>query len=114
MLQCKYFGFFLLASHLLLCLQNLVMFLSVLVDWMIPDIPKDISEQIKKERTVLVDFFLKEEHEKLKLIESFIARDKRKRRSGTKSKRTRAASFSQCHHSPKGSFTSFSSQHTVV
>ncbi|XP_062346893.1 anoctamin-2 [Cinclus cinclus] len=94
--------------------QNLVMFLSVLVDWMIPDIPKDISEQIKKEKTLLVDFFLKEEHEKLKLIESFIARDKQKRRSGTKSKRTRAASFSQCHRSPKGSFTSFSSQHTVV
>uniref|UniRef100_A0A8D2QIM5 Anoctamin n=1 Tax=Zonotrichia albicollis TaxID=44394 RepID=A0A8D2QIM5_ZONAL len=94
--------------------QNLVMFLSVLVDWMIPDIPKDISEQIKKEKTVLVDFFLKEEHEKLKLIESFIAHDKQKRRSGTKSRRTRAASFSQCHRSPKGSFTSFSSQHTVV
>ncbi|NWY23138.1 ANO2 protein, partial [Pheucticus melanocephalus] len=94
--------------------QNLVMFLSVLVDWMIPDIPKDISEQIKKEKTVLVDFFLKEEHEKLKLIESFITHDKRKCRSGTKTRRTRAASFSQCHRSPKGSFTSFSSQHTVV
>uniref|UniRef100_A0A8C9MYF9 Anoctamin n=1 Tax=Serinus canaria TaxID=9135 RepID=A0A8C9MYF9_SERCA len=94
--------------------QNLVMFLSVLVDWMIPDIPKDISEQIKKEKTMLVDFFLKEEHEKLKLIESFIAHDKRKRRSGIKSRRTRAASFSHCHRSPKGSFTSFSSQHTVV
>ncbi|NXP97673.1 ANO2 protein, partial [Vidua macroura] len=94
--------------------QNLVMFLSVLVDWMIPDIPKDISEQIKKEKTVLVDFFLKEEHEKLKLLESFMARDKRKRRSGSKSRRSRAASFSQCHRSPKGSFTSFSSQHTVV
>ncbi|NXH49138.1 ANO2 protein, partial [Dicaeum eximium] len=94
--------------------QNLVMFLSVLVDWMIPDIPKDISEQIKKEKTVLVDFFLREEHEKLKLIESFVARDKRRRRSGTKSRRTRAASFSQCQRSPKGSFTSFSSQHTVV
>lgn len=103
-----------LASYLLLCLQNLVMFLSVLVDWMIPDIPKDISEQIKKEKRVLVDFFLKEEHEKLKLIESFISRDKRKHKSGTKSKRTRAASFSQCPRSPKGSFTSFSSQHTVV
>ncbi|NWV02769.1 ANO2 protein, partial [Ptilonorhynchus violaceus] len=92
--------------------QNLVMFLSVVVDWMIPDIPKDISEQIKKEKTVLVDFFLKEEHEKLKLIESFMARDRRKRRSGTKSRR--AASFSQRPRSPQGSFTSFSSQHTVV
>uniref|UniRef100_A0A8C0E8P4 Anoctamin n=1 Tax=Bubo bubo TaxID=30461 RepID=A0A8C0E8P4_BUBBB len=61
--------------------QNLVMFLSVLVDWMIPDIPKDISEQIKREKAVLVDFFLKEEHEKLKLIESFIARDQNSPRS---------------------------------
>uniref|UniRef100_A0A8C3PPF2 Anoctamin n=1 Tax=Calidris pygmaea TaxID=425635 RepID=A0A8C3PPF2_9CHAR len=94
--------------------QNLVMFLSVLVDWMIPDIPKDISEQIKKEKSVLVDFFLKEEHEKLKLIESFIARDKQKHKSGTKGERIRAASFCQFNQSQKGSFTSFSSQHTEV
>ncbi|XP_021249264.1 anoctamin-2 isoform X1 [Numida meleagris] len=94
--------------------QNLVMFLSVLVDWMIPDIPKDISEQIKKEKSVLVDFFLKEEHEKLKLIESFITRDKHKHRSGTKDQRIRAASFSQFNQSQKGSIASFSSQHTEV
>uniref|UniRef100_A0A8C0EHH2 Anoctamin n=1 Tax=Bubo bubo TaxID=30461 RepID=A0A8C0EHH2_BUBBB len=94
--------------------QNLVMFLSVLVDWMIPDIPKDISEQIKREKAVLVDFFLKEEHEKLKLIESFIARDQQKHKSETKGERIRAASFSQFNRSPKGSFTSFSSQHTEV
>ncbi|NXJ52420.1 ANO2 protein, partial [Spizaetus tyrannus] len=94
--------------------QNLVMFLSVLVDWMIPDIPKDISEQIKKEKSVLVDFFLKEEHEKLKLIESFIARDKQKHKSGTKGERIRAASFCQFNRSQKGSFASFSSQHTEV
>ncbi|XP_010009086.1 PREDICTED: anoctamin-2-like [Nestor notabilis] len=94
--------------------QNLVMFLSVLVDWMIPDIPKDISEQIKKEKRVLVDFFLKEEHEKLKLIESFIARDKKKHKSGTKGGKIRAASFCQFNRSPKGSFASFSSQHTEV
>uniref|UniRef100_A0A672URQ3 Anoctamin n=1 Tax=Strigops habroptila TaxID=2489341 RepID=A0A672URQ3_STRHB len=94
--------------------QNLVMFLSVLVDWMIPDIPKDISEQIKKEKSVLVDFFLKEEHEKLKPIESFIARDKQKHRSGTKGGKIRAASFYQFNRSPKGSFASFSSQHTEV
>lgn len=81
---------------------------------MIPDIPKDISEQIKKEKSVLVDFFLKEEHEKLKLIESFIARDKQKRKSGTKGERSRAASFSQFNRSQKGSFASFSSQHTEV
>ncbi|XP_028940166.1 anoctamin-2-like, partial [Antrostomus carolinensis] len=94
--------------------QNLVMFLSILVDWMIPDIPKDISEQMKKEKSVLVDFFLKEEHEKLKLIESFIAYDKQKHESGTKGERIRAASFSQFNRSPKGSFTSFSSRHTEV
>ncbi|XP_074757932.1 anoctamin-2 isoform X2 [Athene noctua] len=94
--------------------QNLVMFLSVLVDWMIPDIPKDISEQIKREKVVLVDFFLKEEHEKLKLIESFIARDQQKHKSGTKGERIRAASFSQFNRSPKGSFASCSSQHTEV
>uniref|UniRef100_A0A8D0KWB2 Anoctamin n=1 Tax=Strix occidentalis caurina TaxID=311401 RepID=A0A8D0KWB2_STROC len=94
--------------------QNLVMFLSVLVDWMIPDIPKDITEQIKREKAVLVDFFLKEEHEKLKLIESFIARDQQKHKSGTKGERIRAATFSQFNRSPKGSFTSFSAQHTEV
>ncbi|NXK04992.1 ANO2 protein, partial [Herpetotheres cachinnans] len=94
--------------------QNLVMFLSVLVDWMIPDIPKDISEQIKKEKSVLVDFFLKEEHEKLKLIESFLTRDKQECKSGTKGERFRAASFCQFNRSQKGSFASFSSQHTEV
>uniref|UniRef100_A0A669QSD9 Anoctamin n=1 Tax=Phasianus colchicus TaxID=9054 RepID=A0A669QSD9_PHACC len=94
--------------------QNLVMFLSVLVDWMIPDIPKDISEQIKKEKSVLVDFFLKEEHKKMKLIESFITCNKRKHESGTKDQRIQAASFSQFNHSQKGSIASFSSQHTEV
>lgn len=97
-----------------LWLQNLVMFLSILVDWMIPDIPKDISEQIKKEKSVLVDFFLKEEHEKLKLVESFITHDKRKHKSGAEDQRIRAASLSQFNQSQKGSIASFSSQHTVV
>uniref|UniRef100_A0A6J0T5P3 Anoctamin n=1 Tax=Pogona vitticeps TaxID=103695 RepID=A0A6J0T5P3_9SAUR len=94
--------------------QNLVMFLSVLVDWMIPDIPKDISEQIKKEKSVLVDFFLKEEHEKLKLIENFIMHDKRRSRGETRGRRNRAASFCQFSRSKQGSCTSFSSQHTDV
>ncbi|XP_062991101.1 anoctamin-2 [Elgaria multicarinata webbii] len=94
--------------------QNLVMFLSVLVDWMIPDIPKDISEQIKKEKSVLVDFFLKEEHEKLKLIENFITRDKQRSRSETRGRRNRAASFCQFSRSQRGSLTSFSSHKTDV
>ncbi|XP_019399761.1 PREDICTED: anoctamin-2 [Crocodylus porosus] len=94
--------------------QNLVMFLSVLVDWMIPDIPKDISEQIKKEKSVLVDFFLKEEHEKLKLIENYITRDRHRSKSETKVRRNRAASFCQFSRSQRESFTSNSSQHTDV
>ncbi|XP_044278201.1 anoctamin-2 [Varanus komodoensis] len=92
--------------------QNLVMFLSVLVDWMIPDIPKDISEQIKKEKSVLVDFFLKEEHEKLKLIENFITRDRHKTENS--GRRNRAASFCQFSRSQRGSFTSFNSHNTDV
>ncbi|XP_063164450.1 anoctamin-2 isoform X2 [Candoia aspera] len=94
--------------------QNLVMFLSVLVDWMIPDIPKDISEQIKKEKSVLVDFFLREEHEKLKLIENFITRDKQRSWSEAKRKKGRAASFSQFNRSRRGSFASLSSKHSDV
>uniref|UniRef100_A0A8C5WMW7 Uncharacterized protein n=1 Tax=Laticauda laticaudata TaxID=8630 RepID=A0A8C5WMW7_LATLA len=90
------------------------MFLSVLVDWLIPDIPKDISEQIKKEKSLLVDFFLKEEHEKLKLIENFIARGKQRSWSERKRKRSRAASFSQFYRSRRGSFTSLSSRHSDV
>uniref|UniRef100_A0A8D2IRH5 Uncharacterized protein n=2 Tax=Varanus komodoensis TaxID=61221 RepID=A0A8D2IRH5_VARKO len=88
------------------------MFLSVLVDWMIPDIPKDISEQIKKEKSVLVDFFLKEEHEKLKLIENFITRDRHKTENS--GRRNRAASFCQFSRSQRGSFTSFNSHNTDV
>ncbi|CAM5082002.1 unnamed protein product [Natator depressus] len=94
--------------------QNLVMFLSALVDWMIPDIPKDICEQIKKEKSMLVDFFLKEEHERLKLIESFIMGDKHRNKGETRGRRNRAASFCHVSRSQRGSFASFSSQHTEV
>ncbi|KAG9339080.1 hypothetical protein JZ751_024109 [Albula glossodonta] len=55
--------------------QNVVMFLSMLVDWMIPDMPKDISEQLKKEKTMMVDVFLREEKEKLQLIHSLFSKD---------------------------------------
>uniref|UniRef100_A0AAY4DB05 Anoctamin n=1 Tax=Denticeps clupeoides TaxID=299321 RepID=A0AAY4DB05_9TELE len=51
--------------------QNLVMFMSVLVDWVIPDVPKNISEQQKKEKAMLVDVFLREEKEKLQHTASF-------------------------------------------
>ncbi|TSK13220.1 Anoctamin-1 [Bagarius yarrelli] len=55
--------------------QNLVMFLGLLVAWLIPDVPKNISEQIKREKTLLVDVFMKEEKEKLQLISSLFSKD---------------------------------------
>ncbi|CAN0372556.1 unnamed protein product [Lampetra fluviatilis] len=48
--------------------QNLVMFLSNVLDWLIPDIPKDIADCLKKERTLIVATFLKEEQEKMQLL----------------------------------------------
>ncbi|KAL0196402.1 hypothetical protein M9458_009974, partial [Cirrhinus mrigala] len=52
---------------------NLVISMSMLVAWVIPDVPKNISEQLKKEKTLLVDVFLNEEKEKLQLIQSLTA-----------------------------------------
>lgn len=37
------------------------MLMSDIVDWIIPDIPKDISIQIHKEKILMVDLFMKEE-----------------------------------------------------
>ncbi|XP_043943405.1 anoctamin-2-like [Protopterus annectens] len=94
--------------------QNLVMFLSEAVDWMIPDIPKDISEQIKKEKTVLVDVFMKEEHEKLQLIENFILQDRQRRKTENRGRRSRAASFCQFGRTQKDNAASGSNHHTDV
>uniref|UniRef100_A0A087Y4Z4 Anoctamin n=1 Tax=Poecilia formosa TaxID=48698 RepID=A0A087Y4Z4_POEFO len=47
--------------------QNLVMFLSLMVAWVIPDVPKTIVEQLKREKKLLVDLFLQEEKEKFQL-----------------------------------------------
>ncbi|XP_030621678.1 anoctamin-1a [Chanos chanos] len=41
--------------------QNVVMLMSDFVDWLIPDIPKNISQQIHKEKTLIVELFMKEE-----------------------------------------------------
>ncbi|XP_032204926.1 anoctamin-2 [Mustela erminea] len=90
--------------------QNLVMFLSVLVDWMIPDIPTDISDQIKKEKGLLVDFFLKEEHEKLKLTDEPAQRSL----GGGRRSRSRAPSWAPSGQSQPGSIASSGSQHTNV
>ncbi|XP_072905887.1 anoctamin-1a [Hemitrygon akajei] len=55
--------------------QNLVMFMSDFVDWMIPDIPKEISERISKEKSLLVDLFLKEEQSKLQIVEALSSQE---------------------------------------
>ncbi|XP_077565528.1 anoctamin-2b [Stigmatopora nigra] len=55
--------------------QNLVMFLSLVVAWVIPDIPKTIVEQLKREKKLLVDLFLREEKDKFQLIQSLFAKD---------------------------------------
>ncbi|CAB1442472.1 unnamed protein product [Pleuronectes platessa] len=55
--------------------QNLVMFLSLVVAWVIPDVPKTIVEQLKREKKLLVDVFLREEKEKFQLIQSLFAKD---------------------------------------
>uniref|UniRef100_A0A672YAH1 Anoctamin n=1 Tax=Sphaeramia orbicularis TaxID=375764 RepID=A0A672YAH1_9TELE len=44
--------------------QNVVMLMSDFVDWLIPDIPKDISLQIHKEKIMMVELFMKEEQGK--------------------------------------------------
>lgn len=100
----------LLSSPLPCFWQNLVMFLSVLVDWMIPDIPTDISDQIKKEKGLLVDFFLKEEHEKLKLMDEPAPRSL----GGGRRSRSRATSSAPSGRSQPGSIASSASQHTNV
>uniref|UniRef100_A0A8C1PDY8 Anoctamin n=1 Tax=Cyprinus carpio TaxID=7962 RepID=A0A8C1PDY8_CYPCA len=44
--------------------QNVVMLMSDFVDWLIPDIPKDISIQIHNERNLIVELFMKQEQGK--------------------------------------------------
>ncbi|XP_066556676.1 anoctamin-1a isoform X2 [Amia ocellicauda] len=87
--------------------QNVVMIMSDFVDWLIPDIPKDISQQIQKEKILMVELFLKEEQGKLQMLETLVARGKE------------AKSTENCNtHSPisrsrnhKGSSGSLHSQH---
>lgn len=45
------------------------MLMSDIVDWLIPDIPKDISVRIHKEKILLVDLFMKEEQGKIHILE---------------------------------------------
>uniref|UniRef100_A0A8B9GRM8 Uncharacterized protein n=1 Tax=Astyanax mexicanus TaxID=7994 RepID=A0A8B9GRM8_ASTMX len=49
------------------------MLMSDVVDWLIPDIPKDISLQIHKEKILMVDLFMKEEQGKLHDLDNMVA-----------------------------------------
>lgn len=51
-------------GSVLCCLQNVVMLMSDFMDWLIPDIPKDISLQMHKEKILMVELFMKEEQGK--------------------------------------------------
>ncbi|KAL0167650.1 hypothetical protein M9458_035872, partial [Cirrhinus mrigala] len=43
---------------------NLAMFLSMLVAWLIPDVPRSLKEQLKREKALLMDLLLTEEADK--------------------------------------------------
>uniref|UniRef100_A0A3B4UGW2 Anoctamin n=1 Tax=Seriola dumerili TaxID=41447 RepID=A0A3B4UGW2_SERDU len=43
--------------------QNLAMFLSMLVAWMIPDVPRSLREQLKKENMMLMEFLATHQYE---------------------------------------------------
>ncbi|XP_035885709.1 anoctamin-1 isoform X3 [Phyllostomus discolor] len=58
--------------------QNLVMFMSDFVDWVIPDIPKDISQQVHKEKVLMVELFMREEQGKQQLLDTWMERDSAK------------------------------------
>ncbi|XP_054426481.1 anoctamin-1 isoform X2 [Pteronotus mesoamericanus] len=73
--------------------QNLVMFMSDFVDWVIPDIPKDISQQIHKEKVLMVELFMREEQGKQQLLDTWMERDPEKDESFN-------------NHSPKASLDS--------
>ena len=59
-MKCCYLRCFCSVCHV----QNVVMLMSDFVDWLIPDIPKDISLQMHKEKILMVELFMKEEQGK--------------------------------------------------
>uniref|UniRef100_A0A8C8SST7 Anoctamin n=1 Tax=Pelusios castaneus TaxID=367368 RepID=A0A8C8SST7_9SAUR len=81
--------------------QNLVMFMSDFVDWIIPDIPKDISQQIHKEKVLMVEVFMKEEQGKLQMLETWKDKDMKKGENcnnhSPKLSRSHSGSVSSCH-----------------
>uniref|UniRef100_A0A3B3UZ77 Uncharacterized protein n=1 Tax=Poecilia latipinna TaxID=48699 RepID=A0A3B3UZ77_9TELE len=45
------------------------MLMNDIVDWLIPDIPKDISQQIHKEKILLVELFMRQEQGMINILE---------------------------------------------
>ncbi|XP_054246283.1 anoctamin-1 isoform X7 [Indicator indicator] len=84
--------------------QNLVMFMSDFVDWIIPDIPKDISQQIHKEKVLMVEVFMREEQGKLQMLETWKDKEKKKGENcnnhSPRLTRSRSGSLSSCHSYP--------------
>ncbi|XP_075019456.1 anoctamin-1 isoform X6 [Calonectris borealis] len=84
--------------------QNLVMFMSDFVDWIIPDIPKDISQQIHKEKVLMVEVFMREEQGKLQMLETWKDKDKKKGENcnnhSPRLSRSHCGSLSSCHSYP--------------
>lgn len=66
-----------------LSLQNLVMFMSDFVDWVIPDIPKDTSQQVHKEKVLMVELFMREEQGKQQLLDTWMEKDRKKQEPPT-------------------------------
>uniref|UniRef100_A0A8C4N4D5 Anoctamin n=1 Tax=Eptatretus burgeri TaxID=7764 RepID=A0A8C4N4D5_EPTBU len=54
-----------------LIFRNLVMFSSSMLDWLIPDVPEDIAESIRKEQRLAADCFLRDEQEKHNILQTF-------------------------------------------
>lgn len=54
------------------------MFMSDFVDWVIPDIPKDISQQVHKEKVLMVELFMREEQGKQQLLDTWMEKDRKK------------------------------------
>lgn len=54
------------------------MFMSDFVDWVIPDIPKDISQQMHKEKVLMVELFMREEQGKQQLLDTWMEKDRKK------------------------------------
>ncbi|XP_025890422.1 anoctamin-1 isoform X1 [Nothoprocta perdicaria] len=84
--------------------QNLVMFMSDFVDWIIPDIPKDISQQIHKEKVLMVEVFMREEQGKLQMLETWKDKDTKKGENcnshSPRLSKSHSGSLSSCHSYP--------------